>query len=120
MWLKRIQKWIPIQLVMAFDTDLNGAVAGRARDTEDHVAVVDLTIVESDLGALIDVSGDQLGGTRDAAAVFATVRQVNALLAQAVQQWSASVDLVSCAIAIGQCDDVGRHSQISLVQSPPG
>ena len=54
---------------------------GRA-NTQYDVAIVDLAIVQSHLAALIDFSGNEFRCTRDATAVPAAVRQIDALLAQ--------------------------------------
>ena len=43
--------------------------------------------------ALIDLAADQLGGAGDAAAIAAAIGQVHTLLAQAVEQRLAPIDL---------------------------
>ena len=121
MRLKRIEKWVAIELVVAFDTDLERAIRQGPRDAEHHVAIADLTIVQRHLPTLIDFAGSQFGRTGDAAAISASVGQINALFAQRVEQRAASIDRIGRAAAIGDRDGSGvDHSQISLVQSPPG
>jgi len=73
-----------------------------------------------DLPPLIDLARRQPRRAGDAAAVFAAIGQIDALLAQGVEQRAARLDLVGGVAAIGDGDDAGGHSQISLVQSPPG
>ena len=74
---------------------------------------------------LVDLALNQLASAGDAAAIFAAIGQVDALIEQAFQQRLPPVDLISCAAAIGEGDrphmlSTCRHSQISDVQSPPG
>ena len=69
---------------------------------------------------MIDFAASELGRTGDASAIFATVWQVDALRTQALQECFAVIDLKDRTIAIGENDRVEGHTQISLVQSPPG
>ena len=106
---------------MAFDADLEGAVAQRSRNAEQDIALRDLTIVQRHLPPLIDLAPRQLGRAGDAAAVFAAKGQINPLLAQCVQQRAMGLHVERHAAAIGNFNGPGfTHSQMSLVQSPPG
>ena len=120
MWFERIKERIAVKLVMAFHTDFQGDVRSRARNTEDHIAVADLSVVERHLTALIDLTRGEFGGTGDAAPIFTAIRQIDALVAQLFQKRAAVGDLKTHAFAVGNGDDMRAHSQISLVQSPPG
>ena len=120
MWFERIKERIAVKLVMAFHTDFQGDVRGRARNAEDHIAVADLPVVERHLTALVDLTRGEFGGTGDAAPIFTAIRQIVALAAQLLQQRTAGIDRIGRPVAVGEGDDMRAHSQISLVQSPPG
>ncbi len=121
MGLQGVLKRIAIQPIVTFDTDLDGAISDRPRDAKHDIAVIDLSIIQRHLTPLIDLALSQLGGASDATAVPATIRQINALLSQAVQQRTTPINLECRTIAVRDGYGAGlRHSQISLVQSPPG
>ena len=73
------------------------------------------------LPTLIHGSINQFGRAGDASAVFAPEGQVHAKFAQGIQQRTPCIDLVGYITAV--CEGYGMgtdHSQMSLVQSPPG
>ncbi len=117
---KWIEKRISIEPVMAFDPDLEGAIARRSRHAQNNIAIVDLTIVEGHLGLLINAAREEFCCARYTAAIFTPVWQINALIAQAHQQCSVRADLIGRVALVGDGNRVRRHSHISLVQSPPG
>ena len=118
---ERVEEGVAIKFVVAFDADFQCAIAHRAGDTQQNIAIVDLAIVQRHLPALIHFASGQFGRTGDAAAVFAAIGQIDTLFAQSVQQRTAGVDLIGRIIAVDDCDCAGfAHSQMSLVQSPPG
>ena len=88
-----VKEGVAIELVVAFNADLQRAVAHRAGNAEDYIAIVDLAVVQRPLRLLIDFAADYLGRTGDAAAILAPVWQVDALLAQALQEGLAVIDL---------------------------
>ena len=77
-----IDKWVSVKFIVTFNADVEGAVGLGPRDTQYDVPIVDLAIVQCHLAALIDFSGNEFRCTRDATAVPAAVRQIDALLAQ--------------------------------------
>ena len=121
MRLQRIEKGIAIEFVVTFDADLKRAIRHRPRNAEHDVAIADLAIVQRHLPMLIDCAGSQFSRAGDAAAVFAAVGQIDALFAQGVEQGAVGIDPIGRAAAVGDGYGPGvGHSQISLVQSPPG
>src|SRR6056297_3671130 len=121
MRLQRIEEWVAVEFIVAFDTDFQGDVGSRAGNAKQDIAVVDLTVVQGHLAALINLTCDEFRRAGDAAAVFAAIRQSDALLAQGVEQRAARIDGVCRAVAVGEGYSAGLgQSQISLVQSPPG
>src|SRR5262245_19229471 len=113
---QRVKEGVAVELVVAFNADLQRAVAHRPGNTEDYVAVVDLAIVQRDLRPLIDFAADHFGGTAYAAAILASIRQIDALLAQALQERLAVIDFKGPTALIGKSDGEVRHTQMSLVQ----
>ena len=97
---------------MAFNADVECAVCHGTRNAQDYVAIIYLAIVQSYLGRLIDFSVDQLCCTSDAAAIFATIWQVNTLIPEAVQQGLFGVNLVGLIATIG---DVNLREDFWLV-----
>lgn len=115
-----VEEWIAVELVVAINADLQRAVAHRPSNAEDNIAVVELAVVQRPLGLLIDFAGNQFGGAGYAAAIPAPIGQLYALIAQALQEWLAVIDLEGHTTSIGESDGEISHTQISLVQSPPG
>ena len=117
---KWIKEGVAVKLVVTLDADLKGAIAHWPGNAQNDITIVDLPVVQRHLRRLINLTTDQLGGTANAATILAAVGQVDALLAQAQQEWLAVIDGKGRAAAIGENDGVDRQIQISLVQSPPG
>lgn len=115
-----IKEGVAVKFVVTLDADLKGAVAHWAGNAHNDITIVDLAVVQRHLRLLIDFAADQLGRTGYAAAIHAAIGQVDALLAQAQQEWLAVIDLIGRAATIGENDGVDGQTQISLVQSPPG
>ena len=121
MWLKRIQKWVAVEFIMAFHANLERAVCCWSCDAKQDVSVGKLPIIQGDLPTLVDKAFGQFGSTCNAAAIFTAVWQINALLAQGVKKRAVSHNFVCRPTSIGErYDACFSHSQISLVQSPPG
>ena len=118
--MKRVKKRISIKFVVAFHADFKRYVRGRACNAEDHISVLDLTVIKRHLTALVDFTRGHFGGTSDAATVFTTIRQINALVAQLFKQRTMPVNAEGRAVTIGDGYVIEHHNQISLVQSPPG
>ena len=103
---------------MAFGADFQRAVALRPRHAEDHIAICDLAVVQRDLCPLVYLTLDQLRRTGDAAAIFAAIGKVDPLIAKLIKKRPPAADLIAGVAAVGERNRF--HSQISLVQSPPG
>ena len=118
MWFQRVKERIAVQPVMAFGADFQRAVALRPRHAEDHIAICDLAVVQRDLCPLVYLTLDQLRRTGDAAAIFAAIGKVDPLIAKFIKKRPPAADLIAGVAAVGERNRF--HSQISLVQSPPG
>ena len=106
---------------MAFNADFDSAIGEGARHAQDDIAIIYLAIVERNLTALVNLAGCELGSASNAAAIFTAIGQVDALLAQTIEERTSGVHFVSLAALIGDSDSTPiAHSQMSLVQSPPG
>ena len=106
---------------MAIDANYKGAIGDGARHAHEHITLPYLPDVERDLTALVDLSVGELGRAGDATAIFAAIGQIEALFGQGIKQRTAGIALVGGAAAIGDGYGAGpAHSQMSLVQSPPG
>ena len=105
---------------MALDADFQHAIVGGSCHAQDDVTIIELSVVERHLGLLVDRSADKFCSAGDAAAIFATVREIDPLCAQTVEQGLFCIDIKSCVVAVGEGDGMGVQSQISDVQSPPG
>lgn len=86
MGLKRVKKWVAVELVVTFNAYLEGTVCYRSRNAKYHIAIVDLAIVQRDLPALIDLTSNESGSAGDAPAILASIRQVDAQLSKAIEQ----------------------------------
>ena len=104
MWREWIEERIAIKLIVAFNAYLERAIGHWSCHAEDDIAMVQLPVVQRDLPGLIHFTLGQLSCARDAAAVSATVRQIDALGAQAVEQRYAVVDRIDCTTPVGDGD----------------
>ena len=68
-----------------FDADVEAAVGQRPSDAQQNVAGGELTPVQRDTCALVDLAHQQFRGTGDAAAVAAAIGQRHALCLQRVE-----------------------------------
>ena len=118
MGFKRIKKWVTIKIIMAFDSDLKDTVTSWSRNAHNHVSIINLSIVQGNLSSLVNGSRNQLRRTGNTASILATKGQIKALLTQLIKQWLLTLHLKSDVVAVGNRHNY--HSQISLVQSPPG
>ena len=57
--LQWVYKRVSVKFIVTFNADLEGAVGLGPCDTQYDVAIVDLTIVQSHLAALIDFSSNE-------------------------------------------------------------
>ena len=117
---QRIKERVAIKFVMTFNANFQCDIAGGTCDAKNDIAIVDLAVVERHLTALIYLSGGELCRTGDAAAVFASKGQIDALIAQRIQQRTTGLYGKRRPATIGERYLMGLHSQMSLVQSPPG
>ena len=105
---------------MALHANFQRDIRGRPSHAQDHIAVLDLPVVKCHLSALIYLTLGQFRSACDAATILATIGKIDALIPQLSQQWTAAIYLEGRAVAVGDGDGMSCHSQISLVQSPPG
>ena len=64
MRLQRIKEGVAVKFVVAFDADFQSAVAHSAGHAEQHIAIVDLAVVQRHLAALIDLARRQFGSAQ--------------------------------------------------------
>ena len=120
MWCERIQKRVAVERPVAFDTDFQSDIRNWPCNTQDHVTIRNLPVVERNLTPLIHLAQTQPCRAGDATAVLAPIGQIDALLAQGIEKRAAGINDKLRIIPVRQCHGVRGHSQISLVQSPPG